>query len=1049
MLFFMVACVQEIETPFLGDCAQYPESNYDFGQVDIGTCISGPSDMHFIDREGEIKLLVSNANPYLNFSSGSVLMMDWDSVDLTIPTQYSHEIVSQSILLDNFSGEIESNGEWVTLSNRYSDQARDLEQADRLYQFAFEEGTLVSKDDIAVGADPIGTVYDKSTGYVFVANQSSKDISIVDTTLEQMSAIPPWPEQSLSTVSYDGEGHAALAQLEPLSEEILGNIDEIPTLTDDLFSLTWIEGSSSLWVPEDSGWIKLQYFGPNQLYESEFGPELNAENNFLVGSIEDPFFFGNAMVFADQTTLYSALQGDAGSWTYDPNPLATFEVEELGGFAYGQLENDSFILYSARTTKGWSLYQHNLNENTEDIELLFLEDVALRDPYVAYDSQAKLWHLFYSLEDPDFGWQIWRAYSLDGSTWVFDDEPMFLDATKPYASPAITISEAGIHMWYTRLEEQGWEYIHAFSRNGHEFTEIEVLENRTLEQPQRLAISHSPALQFRLSSEVVGNITQLEPASVHISTSHGWTASIITGAHASETLFSEDSAGGVQVDSIHENTAYMTITNRSGLRQIATGTILPDNSIVAEQIIFDADSDQYAPVIWQQEETYHLVFTQIQDGNPTLVKSTSSDGQNWGATQQILQPEGSDIEANQFFNNTLWVSQEDYNGWNLYTFDEGSNEGLVQVFSRGDIGSWDDNGIRDAYLEKDGEYTHLYYSGFDGQQWQIGYAYQQNTLWMRPNEESAIIGSSGMFFSEGTRRPIRIPEGSHFVFSGIHDSVSRVGSAAEFVPGHMRVSYSLPKTGDQLHFETESGSDEENTIPLDVTINGVTLAGNGLSMLSIDTERGFLFVTSRQLPYIMVIDIQDNSTEDFHDRNYLKLETTLSFATTSGATGFRQTLAHDGRLYALNDAPEAVFVIDIDLIEDNAVHELMQAPALDLLQASRGLEVDEGADTRSSVGPSRLALHPNGHLLAVSNFNTNSISFYDLRLGRSGSLIYEIPLHAENPHALSFSPEGLQLIVSTYTGEMDGFGSHSELVIIDTDETSPTYLNILTRIKNR
>ena len=182
---------------------------------------------------------------------------------------------------------------------------------------------------------------------------------------------------------------------------------------------------------------------------------------------------------------------------------------------------------------------------------------------------------------------------------------------------------------------------------------------------------------------------------------------------------------------------------------------------------------------------------------------------------------------------------------------------------------------------------------------------------------------------------------------------------------------------------------------------------------------------------------------------YLKLETTLSFSTTSGATGFRQSIAYEDRLYALNDAPESIFVIDLKTIEDNAVYELIQNPVIDILEASRGLEVDQGADTRSNIGPSRMALHPDGSLMAVSNFNANSISFYDLDLGRSGTLLYELPIHSENPHALLFSPDGNALVVSTYTGELDGLGSHSELVIVDTDHTSSTYLNILTRVKNR
>jgi DNA-binding beta-propeller fold protein YncE len=96
-----------------------------------------------------------------------------------------------------------------------------------------------------------------------------------------------------------------------------------------------------------------------------------------------------------------------------------------------------------------------------------------------------------------------------------------------------------------------------------------------------------------------------------------------------------------------------------------------------------------------------------------------------------------------------------------------------------------------------------------------------------------------------------------------------------------------------------------------------------------------------------------------------------------------------------------------------------------------------------------MAIRSDGRLMAVCNFNTNSISFYDLTLGRVGTAIYELPLYAENPHALTFSPDGNSLIVATYTGEIDGLSSHTLLYIIDTDPSSPTYLRTRTRIKNR
>ena len=210
-----------------------------------------------------------------------------------------------------------------------------------------------------------------------------------------------------------------------------------------------------------------------------------------------------------------------------------------------------------------------------------------------------------------------------------------------------------------------------------------------------------------------------------------------------------------------------------------------------------------------------------------------------------------------------------------------------------------------------------------------------------------------------------------------------------------------------------------------------------------------LFVGSKRLPYIHVIDIRDDSTETESDRNYLDIEATYQFFTTSGASGFRNITSSDGLLYAINDAPESVFVIDLSTLEDNATHELIQDPPRAILESARGIESDVGGTTRANIGPGGMVLHPNGYLMAVSNFNTNSISFYDLRLGPYGSLINELELNTENPFALQFSPDGNTLVVGSYTGEMDGLSSHAELLVIDSNEDSPTYLDLLSRIRNR
>src|SRR5690606_26402030 len=76
------ACVQDVGAgPNLGRCADLPRGTYTYGEIGIGTCLAGPVDLGFFEQDGATWLAVTNADPFMNFGSGSVLLVDWDSVD--------------------------------------------------------------------------------------------------------------------------------------------------------------------------------------------------------------------------------------------------------------------------------------------------------------------------------------------------------------------------------------------------------------------------------------------------------------------------------------------------------------------------------------------------------------------------------------------------------------------------------------------------------------------------------------------------------------------------------------------------------------------------------------------------------------------------------------------------------------------------------------------------------------------------------------------------------------------------------------------------------
>ena len=228
----------------------------------------------------------------------------------------------------------------------------------------------------------------------------------------------------------------------------------------------------------------------------------------------------------------------------------------------------------------------------------------------------------------------------------------------------------------------------------------------------------------------------------------------------------------------------------------------------------------------------------------------------------------------------------------------------------------DDSSVRDAKLQPEGDGYRIWYSGFDGERWRIGSGLTSTTSldelssddWERSDSDSI---DSGWFHLDGARYPL--PAYSEttkqwFVFyGGIAEDVTRVGHAIGSNPTSMRRIYRYPTLGDQITFETTKGDAEGNTIPLETSVTDTTTFGIGLTDLAVDSERGFLYASSKLMPHIAVIDIRDDSQGDFVDRNYLDEEARIVLPTSMGSAGFRQVLPHPNgnELLAIGDSPEA------------------------------------------------------------------------------------------------------------------------------------------------
>ena len=72
LLLSLVGCIVEAPLPELGDCAVYPDGIYDYGEIGIGTCLSGPTELRFVEDD-ELFNSATDANMLVRILSARFL----------------------------------------------------------------------------------------------------------------------------------------------------------------------------------------------------------------------------------------------------------------------------------------------------------------------------------------------------------------------------------------------------------------------------------------------------------------------------------------------------------------------------------------------------------------------------------------------------------------------------------------------------------------------------------------------------------------------------------------------------------------------------------------------------------------------------------------------------------------------------------------------------------------------------------------------------------------------------------------------------------------
>ena len=965
---------------------------------------------------------------------------------------------------------------------------------------------------IEVQSDPIAAAHDASTGLGFVGNRTSHSVSVVDLNADPVEVLLPWPDQALRQSPFvDADASGSRAELTDV--EAVASTDDVESeLADDLWTFSWVEGSYRLWVPANGGVQRYTTTGEGYL-ESAMGTELSVEDaDGAWAEVQDPAYQtlldATRMYFVDQGVVVSADQDDfLGDWVI--NDEIALEGKEgawdetVGG---PEVVLDSsynyWMYYDGTDGEGWGIGGATSTDGLTFrrlgaplIEPTWAHEAErISDPYVVFDAETDRWRMYYSAYDGE-NWTLGHAISYDLETWETDDEPVFslADEGVGVAAPVISISSGLFRMWYARLEAGRWWLAAAESPDGDVWTDLGVVaeldHNPALgDEPPGPALLATPFDGFSVEGAATGRlVAPVVPGVTYESATFGWSAVALAGYQLSPLDVGSPGWGGVSVDSLDWDAglAWLSLTSRDGDRSVGVATLDADGRLTASRALALEPGDPLSPdgvsspVVIALNGGYTMYYAATDGDITSIGVATSTDGLSFtpvGAALELVDEawDGAGMSpgsATVLDDGSIRLWYTGTNGDLLRIGSAISTDGLTftreepsenkpWAFPPGSPGDWDDSGVRDPYVVRTDDGEHLFYAGTDGDTWRIGHAFRasEDEAWTRAadpvsDEPRPVLGHVvGLFHQDGTLRPVARWDGVDWSvwFAGYDGEVSRVGLAVGEDPERLHERPLRPTVGDTLLLATEGGDPDATAIPLDSTLDGRTVTGEALAAMAYDQARGMLYIASTHTNYILVVDGRDDSADGAPDTNYLDLEAVLTYDTSPGGAGFRSLVVDGDRLYAANDAPESVVVFDLTRIEDDAKGDAITDAVIGALVANRGAGGDEGVPTAASVGPGGMALHPDGRRLFVAGFNSNSLTVYDLSLGSLGSVIADIDDIGEMPYAVAISPDGLTAVVANYAGEVSDLGeTNATLAIVDIDEQSPTYLEVLSWVVNR
>ncbi|TVQ86757.1 MAG: hypothetical protein EA397_19540 [Deltaproteobacteria bacterium] len=777
ILLALSACLENTPPgPDLGLCARAPDTAFTYGEAEIGTCLASPTDLQFFEMDGTTWLAVANADAYYNYTSGSVLLIDWDDIDFDRPLNLMHELRAYATPSDRFLGSMAlvddrpDGTRLLLVPTRESPEMAIGTHVDDLLVFdATDPRDIVpwaEGDRVSAGQDPFQAVVVEDSA--FVLNLSGRDIAVFDT-----HSTPLEPRVLRQNARIERTSFSALSQTGAVAELAAWNILFDQRVPGDRWTLSWRDLSYRVWVPTERGFVRWNG-GDTALVDAATGPDIpaNVFPEALTGAFAYTFDFEGAPVpsvaFANRGNLFSASAvANLSSWTLDDEVL--LRGDPRGGWASWldnpcrfQSDPSTGIAFDARTEPeapasiGLALRADEFTyERLPDPVLVPPEGVSYEAPMVRRDPFTGGLRMWLTIRQGS-AFQIGLSEATGAASFAAPAPVHGLPDGA--AHPVVARVNTRYLMWFVVFESEGWWLYRAWSFDGqrwHDPSPVRAMPEALDPQvPPRPAVQVDPIGGFAVESEDLGrfslpSIFARDGMNFDAIEQAGLTFRVATG-HATPLRDLQRSmrngltpSSRLSLDS--QELLFVTSLGQDGRRHLARFDVTDGtpSAPLADLIALDEHelSEAFDPVVHGEAGQLSMLFgTRGVDGAPLIRRATSSDGAQWTLQEQPAFDTPPDFGTFELSPGSiqplsggrlrLWYAGSEGSRWRIgsaISEDGGQSftpeptpDGRTFRVGPGLPGSFDDVSVRaPRWFRYDGQ-DYLAYSGFDGRQWRLG-----------------------------------------------------------------------------------------------------------------------------------------------------------------------------------------------------------------------------------------------------------------------------------------------------------------------------------------